>query len=183
MSERNLVVLVDQHDNFLGVEDKILAHKKGLLHRAFSVMLYRVNNFNKNQIELLLQQRATSKYHCPNLWTNTCCSHPQQNEDLAASALLRLEDELIDIDINSIALENIGSFIYRADFSNGLCEYEYDYVLLGKYNKTPSYVNSNEVQDMRWCSITDIEILYHKNPHSFTPWFYQVFSMVKKKLI
>lgn len=43
---------------------------KGLLHRAFSVFLFNDKN------ELLLQQRATEKITFPDMWTNTCCSHP-----------------------------------------------------------------------------------------------------------
>lgn len=166
MSLRNQVILVDIHDNFLGVEDKILAHEKALLHRAFSVVLYRHNNLN--DIELLLQQRASTKYHCPDLWTNTCCSHPQKDEDITTSALSRLSEELIDIDISRISLENIGSFIYRAEFDNGLTEYEYDHVLLGEYNKIPYYVNDSEVQDLKWLSFTEIESYYHNKPNDFT---------------
>lgn len=42
----------------------------GLLHRAFSVFLFDSKN------RLLLQQRATEKITFPDMWTNTCCSHP-----------------------------------------------------------------------------------------------------------
>jgi isopentenyl-diphosphate Delta-isomerase len=43
---------------------------KGLLHRAFSVFVF------NSKSELLLQQRATEKITFPDMWTNTCCSHP-----------------------------------------------------------------------------------------------------------
>lgn len=43
---------------------------RGLLHRAFSVFLFDSKN------RLLLQQRATEKITFPDMWTNTCCSHP-----------------------------------------------------------------------------------------------------------
>lgn len=55
--------------------DKLAGHlvkniDEGLLHRAFSVFLFDRNN------RLLLQQRASEKITFPDMWTNTCCSHP-----------------------------------------------------------------------------------------------------------
>ena len=44
---------------------------KGLLHRAFSAFVFRPSDG-----KLLLQQRATEKITFPDMWTNTCCSHP-----------------------------------------------------------------------------------------------------------
>ena len=44
---------------------------KGLLHRAFSAFVFRPCDG-----KLLLQQRATEKITFPDMWTNTCCSHP-----------------------------------------------------------------------------------------------------------
>ncbi|CAG8557608.1 3136_t:CDS:2, partial [Scutellospora calospora] len=70
-----MCILVDENDNKLGADTKKNCHlmeniNKGLLHRAFSVFLF--NSENK----LLLQQRSNSKITFPDLWTNTCCSHP-----------------------------------------------------------------------------------------------------------
>jgi isopentenyl-diphosphate Delta-isomerase len=45
--------------------------KKGLLHRAFSAFIFRPSDG-----KLLLQQRASEKITFPDMWTNTCCSHP-----------------------------------------------------------------------------------------------------------
>ncbi len=67
------VVLVDMMDRETGREEKITAHEKGMLHRAFSVFLFHGDS-------LLLQKRASSKYHCGGLWTNTCCSHRGQEK-------------------------------------------------------------------------------------------------------
>ena len=82
------VILVDKNDNEIGTEEKILAHQKKLLHRAFSIFL-----FNDN-LEILLQKRAPNKYHSGNLWTNTCCSHPVKNLSLEESAQSRLVVEM-----------------------------------------------------------------------------------------
>jgi len=45
--------------------------RKGLLHRAFSAFIFRPSDG-----KLLLQQRASEKITFPDMWTNTCCSHP-----------------------------------------------------------------------------------------------------------
>lgn len=177
MIERNTVVLVDDKDKVLGTEEKIAAHKQGLLHRAFSVMLYRKN---RNDIEFLLQQRADNKYHCPDLWTNTCCSHPALDQDIVESAKLRLKEELEDIDINNLNLIKVGDFIYKASFDNGLIEHEFDHVFLAEYCDTPSYYNPNEIKELKWLRVAEIDKLYHKSSLSFTPWFKQVFNLCRE---
>ena len=121
------VILVDKNDNEIGTEEKILAHQKKLLHRAFSIFL-----FNDN-LEILLQKRAPNKYHSGNLWTNTCCSHPVKNLSLEESAQSRL---VVEMGIEA-KLKKIFSFVYETEFENGLHEYEYDHVLFGKFNGIP----------------------------------------------
>lgn len=173
MSLRNSVILVDEQDNFIKIEDKLSAHEKALLHRAFSVMLYRYHN---GELQFLLQRRATDKYHCAGLWANTCCSHPQIDETIIASGLKRLEEELHDINISKVNLKTIGSFIYKAKFNNGLTEHEYDHVLLGEYSNTPVAINKEEVAEVKWMSCNAIERFYSENKSQFTPWFYQVYT-------
>lgn len=179
MTLRNSVVLVDEQDNSLGVEDKMLAHEKGLLHRAFSVMLYRYTN---NKIEFLLQQRAKSKYHCGGQWANTCCSHPQLDENILDSAGKRLKEELGDIKLNNINLQEIATFIYRAEFENGLIEHELDHVLISEYNSEPEHINIEEVESVKWLSSVEIKTELDKNAQQFTPWFKQVFEICLKHL-
>jgi isopentenyl-diphosphate delta-isomerase len=173
MSLRDTVILVDQHDLTLGVADKMAAHEQGLLHRAFSVMLYRYHN---NKLEFLLQQRAADKYHCGGLWTNTCCSHPQPKDELITSAKNRLQ-ELVDIDIDNLQLINIGNFIYKAEFNNGLIEHELDHVLLGEYAKLPNTFNKAEVQALQWLDAQEIKNKYLENNLLFTPWFIHVYNI------
>lgn len=175
INNRNTVVLVDVNDQELGTADKITAHEQGLLHRAFSVMLYR---YHHNQLEFLLQKRALDKYHCAGLWTNTCCSHPSIGEDIKISALKRLQEELLDIDLDKINLKNIGSFIYRAEFSNGLTEHEYDHVFIAEYNNTPNWFNKNEIAELAWFSVDYIKNNYNLNKDSYTPWFGQVIDLI-----
>ena len=93
------VILVDQDDQPLGLMEKMEAHEKGLLHRAFSAFLFNADN------ELLLQKRAKSKYHSGGLWTNTCCSHPRENEKLVDAVKRRLQEEMgIEADIDPCLL-------------------------------------------------------------------------------
>jgi len=179
MSERNTVVLVDEQDNFLATEDKLVAHQQALLHRAFSVMIYR---YSSGQLQFLLQKRAKSKYHCGGLWTNTCCSHPAANQNIIDSALARLKEELVDIDVKNIKLKNIGSFIYRAEFDNGLTEHEYDHVLIGEYNGMPNIFNKNEIDQLSWVNLNDLSDDIIQNSNQYTPWFSKVLNFCLEDL-
>jgi isopentenyl-diphosphate delta-isomerase len=118
----SLLVLVNEQDEPIGEIEKMEAHRKGLLHRAFSVFIFDDNG------RMLLQQRAMSKYHSGGLWTNACCSHPGPGEETLASAKKRLKEEM-GFEINEALL----TFTYKARFDNGLIEHEHDHVLVGNY--------------------------------------------------
>jgi isopentenyl-diphosphate delta-isomerase len=157
---KEFVVLVDENDNDIGVMEKLQAHQEGLLHRAFSVFL-----FNDKQ-ELLMQQRALSKYHSAGLWTNTCCSHPRPNETIKDAANRRLFEEMgmsCDLKIKT-------NFIYKTNFDNGLTEHELDYILIGYTNQDP-IVNKDEVEHFRWQSLPDLKNDVAVNPNNYTSWF------------
>ena len=121
------VILVDEHDREIGSGEKLQIHQEGKLHRAFSVLV-----FNWKQ-ELLLQKRKETKYHSGGLWTNTCCSHPRPGELTLEAAQRRLHEEMG----LTCPLREVGNFIYRAEFENGLIEHEYDHVLAGSSDHTP----------------------------------------------
>ena len=159
------VILVDLDNNQIGVEEKILAHKKKLLHRAFSIFLFNDKN------EILLQKRAPHKYHSGNLWTNTCCSHPYEGKTLLECANERLIEEM---GINT-RLSEIFSFIYREDFDNGLTEYEYDHVIFGRYSKNP-ILNPVEAIDFKWISTENLKAEISNNPENFTAWLKVMFK-------
>lgn len=154
------VVLVDEHNNELGLMEKQEAHQKALLHRAFSVFVF------NDKGELLLQQRALSKYHSGGLWTNTCCSHPRAGESTLAAAHRRLQEEMgFDCE-----LEEKFSFVYRTPFDNGLSEHELDFVYTGQFNGIPN-LNSAEVESFRWISMEHLLVEVHEHPEHFTSWF------------
>ena len=102
------VVLVDRNNKKIGLEEKILAHKKGLLHRAFSILI-----FNSSR-ELLLQKRASTKYHTPDLWTNTCCSHPLDGESYEEATERKLFQEMG----MQCVLEEHFNFIYKSKLNS-----------------------------------------------------------------
>lgn len=162
------VILVDENDQEIGVMEKMQAHQKGLLHRAFSIFV--INNSR----EMLLQKRASSKYHSPGLWTNACCSHPSPDESTLAAANRRLREEMGF----NCPLTEIGSFIYNAPFDNGLTEHEFDHVFFGVYSSsiTP---DPEEVEEYKWLSFTEIDNLLENHNEEFTIWFKIAFPLTK----
>lgn len=165
------VVLVNEQDEVIGSMEKLQAHQYGLLHRAFSVFL-----FNEAG-EMLLQQRAEEKYHSPGQWTNACCSHPKIGETYLEAAKRRLQEELnlsADLDFSF-------SFIYKADVGGGLWEHELDHVFQGIYNDN-IYPNSEEVMDVRWITMQDLQEEVASNPENFTEWFKIILDQYQKHL-
>lgn len=171
------VVLVDEQNHEIGLAEKMLAHEQNLLHRAFSVFIFRPGKHP----ELLLQQRALHKYHSPGLWTNTCCSHPRQGEDIITAGKRRLREE-IGLEIET--LNDLGWFHYNAHFPNGLSENEIDHVLVGTMDPSVIFnINPDEVHAYRWISIADLEKELATYPEQFTPWLAQALEIVKSSLL
>ena len=163
------VILVDTEDRPIGIMEKMEAHQSGgKLHRAFSAFV-----FNKNN-ELLLQRRALSKYHSGGLWTNTCCSHPRPGEKTIDAGKRRLEEEL-GISCN---LEEAFTFIYKAPLDNETTEYEFDHVLIGSFDGKLQ-LNHEEVESIKWLTLSEISILMKENPEEFTVWFKIAFERVE----
>ena len=162
------VILVNENDEEIGVAEKMEAHQKGLLHRAFSIFIF------NSKGEMLLQQRARGKYHNGGLWTNTCCSHPLPGETLAAAANRRLFEEMGF----STPLFPVFNFTYNITFPNGLTEHEYDHVFTGTYDGTIN-VDKNEVSDYCYKTITDIEASLKTHPQKYTEWFKMALPQIK----
>jgi isopentenyl-diphosphate delta-isomerase len=141
--------------------DKLLAHQRGLRHKAISVFLMRGT-------KVLMQRRALSKYHTPGLWTNTCCTHPHWNEDALSCAQRRLGEEL---GLPIIALEKRDRVEYRADVGGGLIEHELVDIFVGELppqiEPTP---NPDEVVAIAWMDLDGLSARVKTAPQSFTPW-------------
>jgi isopentenyl-diphosphate Delta-isomerase len=163
------VILVNEQDEQVGSMEKMEAHYKGALHRAFSVFIFN----NKN--EMLLQQRAITKYHSGGLWTNACCSHPRPGESTIQAADRRLHEELGF----STSIEKIFDFKYNASFNNGLIEHEFDHVYVGNFQGQVK-PNPSEVQDYCYMSMKDILASTQSHPHKYTAWFCIAFPQVYK---
>jgi isopentenyl-diphosphate Delta-isomerase len=159
------VILVNEKDEQIGLMPKMEAHEKGLLHRAFSVFVFNDKN------ELMLQQRAHSKYHSPGLWTNTCCSHQREGESNIEAGKRRLQEEMGF----STDLKDTISFIYKAPFDNGLTEHEFDHILVGKFNKEPN-PNPEEAAAYKWLPLEEVKEDMKNNPQIYTEWFKIIFD-------
>lgn len=169
MSEK--VILVDEHDQELGLMEKMEAHRKGLLHRAFSIFVL------NSRGELLLQQRAFSKYHSGGLWTNTCCSHPRKEEKTIEAAHRRLQEEMgFDCELNYVL-----EFTYQAALDKNMKEHEYDHVFTGTYDKNPT-LNPQEAHDFKWLSLDTIKEDIKLRPAEYTEWFKIIFDRFSKHI-
>lgn len=165
------VVLVNPEDKVLGFMEKQQAHINGLLHRAFSVFLFNSNG------EMLLQKRASGKYHSPLKWTNAVCSHPRSEETYLEGAKRRVKEEL-GIDV---ALSEKFNFIYKADVGNGLWEHELDHVFTGTF-EGEFYLNKEEVEEVRYISLENLNQEISENPDNFTEWFKIILEEYKHNL-
>lgn len=167
------VVLINKEDKVLGLMGKQEAHEKGVLHRAISIIL-----FNKKG-EILLQQRADSKYHWAGIWSNAVCTHPRENETYIAAANRRVYEELGV----STVLKPVFYFIYKAtDVESGLTEHELDHVFIGNYEGEIPF-NTNEVKAVRWISKTALDNEMEENPERFSFWFKIILKELKNQQI
>lgn len=172
MNKNEKVILVDQNDGAIGTEEKIMAHKKALCHRAFSVFVFRKAH---RQIELLIQRREKNKYHCGGLWTNTVCGHPRKEEQTIDAASRRLKEEMGFV----VDLKEVGKFHYIAELDHGLTENEIDHVFVGFYHQEKIEPNPKEIDDYRWVLLDDLKKDLLKRANQYTPWFKQALDLVQ----
>ena len=161
------VILVDEQDIAAGAMEKMEAHEKAVLHRAFSVFIFNAKG------EMLLQQRAMDKYHSGGLWTNSCCSHPRPGEETIAAASRRLREEMGF----ETPLKKVFDFVYQASFDNGLTEYEFDHVFVGNY-EGEVLPNPKEVGNYAFRTMKMIDQQLQHEPELFTAWFHIAFPKV-----
>ena len=140
------VILVDERDNIVGTMEKLEAHRQGVLHRAFSILLF------NSKGEILLQKRAASKYHSGGLWTNACCSHPLPEESMEQATRRKLKQEM-GIDLQT---EFAYKFIYKATLDHGLTEHELDYVYTAIFDGDP-VINTEEVEAWKFVDIAALK--------------------------
>lgn len=163
------VILVNEQDQAIGTMEKMEAHQKGLLHRAFSVFIF------DGKGKMLLQQRAAEKYHGGNLWTNACCSHPYPDEENGEAAERRLKEEM---GFHTPLME-IFSFTYCAQVENDLIEHEFDHVFAGQYDGD-IHPDPKEVADYTYLSLEQIKERLERHPEKFTSWFLIAFPKIEE---
>ena len=165
------VILVDTDDRQVGTMEKLEAHQRGVLHRAFSVLVF------NSQGELMLQKRAKDKYHSGGLWTNTCCSHPREDESLEKATKRRLIEEM-GIDTQPRFLYK---FIYRAELDKNLIEHELDHVYTAVYDHAPT-LNYAEAEDWKFLPLETIHTDIKNNPGAYTAWFKLIMNSYEQHL-
>ncbi|CEP15091.1 hypothetical protein [Parasitella parasitica] len=175
-----MCIVVDENDKRVSADSKKTCHlmtniKQGLLHRAFSVFLFDSEN------KLLLQQRASEKITFPDMWTNTCCSHPLNTpselieEDqlgVRNAAQRKLEHEL-GIKPEQVPVENfkyLTRIHYLAPSDGQWGEHEVDYILFIKANVDLN-VNPNEIRDFKYVSPDELRAMFADSSVPMTPWF------------
>lgn len=154
------VIEVDEHDRPLGSVEKMEAHRRAVLHRAFSVLIL------DRGARMLLQRRAAGKYHSAGAWTNACCGHPRPGEDVAAAAARRLGEEMGFVcDLTPIATHR-----YSVPLDSGLHENELVHVFLGRYDG-PVVPDPHEAQDHAWIDLDRLRAGVAADPHAYSAWF------------
>jgi isopentenyl-diphosphate Delta-isomerase len=154
------VILVDENDIAIGLMEKMEAHRIGALHRAFSILLF------NSKGEMLIQKRAKTNYHSGGLWTNACCSHPIQNENIERTVSKRL---LFEMGIN-LAPKFVYKFTYKTSLDQNLIEYEVDHVFKATFDGVPS-INKDEVEDWKFIDLEELRDSITLHPHEYTYWF------------
>ena len=161
-NDNDSVILVDAHDVAIGTAGKLDAHRRGLRHRAISVLV------RNSAGQFLLQRRHPAKYHSGGLWTNACCSHPLPGEDVADAARRRLMQEM------GVACPLKPLFVlhYHTPVSGGLIENEVVHVFGGLHDG-PIKPDPAEVSEWKWISFFDLKAELRAGPDAYTAWFRQ----------
>jgi isopentenyl-diphosphate Delta-isomerase len=154
------VILINENDEPIGVGEKVKTHREGKLHRAFSIFVF------NSKGQLLIQRRASVKYHSNGLWSNTCCGHPRPGEMTEQAARRRLKEEMGFV----CDLKVIFHFTYQVRLSEEFSEHEYDHVLMGVFDGDP-HPAPDEVDDWRWADLETLRNDIRAHPDNYTYWF------------
>jgi isopentenyl-diphosphate delta-isomerase len=155
------VVIVDENDKPVGLEDKAICHSgKGILHRAFSVLVFNPEG------QLLLQQRSKNKLLWPLYWSNTCCSHPLEGETYEQAGRRRLQAEMGFV----CNLRLIGTVRYQASYRDKGSENEVCAVLIGEYDGEIK-PDPEEVATWKWVDFEEVKRDVSADSDKYSPWF------------
>jgi|TARA_B110000914_G_scaffold152180_1_gene133451 geranylgeranyl diphosphate synthase type I len=172
------VIQVTEDDEVIGPISKFDSHNQvGSYHRAFSVLLFDSSG------RLLLQRRASHKITFPDVWANSCCSHPLHSEDemeskndlgVKRAAVRKLEQEL-GIAPSQVPLDKfhfVTKMRYQARQDENWIEREVDHCLVihADVDVNP---NPNEVSEIKWVSQSELEelLIADDSENIIAPWF------------
>lgn len=177
-----ILEIVDKNDNLIDFGSKEYVHKEGVLHRAFSIFIY-----NCEDKTVLIQKRALSKYHSGGLWSNSCCSHKYQNESWKESISRCLKDELSFFinDDKSEIIRFVGTFYYFSDYGYNK-EHEIDHVFviaLDTAKLSQILPNPDEIMELKWMTIGEIDMALKTKPSSFTSWFSEAYAYFRSAVL
>ena len=173
------VILVDEQDSEIGKASKVSAHyQAGLLHRAFSVLLFDTNG------KLLLQKRADDKVTFPGVWANSCCSHPLSSDHeseltdalgVKRAAVRKLHQELgiAQSELNIDDFHFITKMMYSSRMNADWIEREIDHILIVQADVTVT-INENEVSEIKWVTQDELQNILAGNVDlggEIAPWF------------
>jgi isopentenyl-diphosphate delta-isomerase len=154
------LILVDEQDEAVGVAEKHAAHRQGLLHRAFSIFLF------DEAGRLLLQRRASGKYHSAGLWANACCGHPRPGEAIADAATRRLREELG----LSARLSLRFHARYRTALDGGMIENELVHVFGGRLPVGAIRPNPDEADAVELTGLGELQDQVVRTPARYAYW-------------
>lgn len=149
-------------DGSLYPVEKLKVHTDALFHLAVSVFIFDGDH-------LLIQKRASSKYHCGGMWANTCCTHPHWDEPMEQCADRRLSEELgFSVPVSARRVVE-----YSADVGNGLHEHEKVTMFTGTADRATLRIAPDpmEVEETRWVARDQLHAEMARHPEDFTPWF------------
>ncbi len=186
MSGERDIILVDEQDQVVGFGEKMEVHRKGLLHRAFSIFIY-----DRENDRMLLQQRAPGKYHSGGLWTNACCSHPRKGMTMEACLNRRLGEELglrTDLPIAAAARDGFrpcGRFLYEMR-QGDTGEHEMDHVFLYCPAETIDIdaldFDRSEIGALKWAGREELHAWLEERPEDFTAWFAPALALAERAI-
>lgn len=169
--ESENLILVDHEDREIGNLDKAGCHDgQGKLHRAFSLFIF------NSRGELLLQKRSGQKRLWGGYWSNSCCSHPRQGEDMSEATIRRLHQELG----LHCELHFLYKFEYHENFGDQGSEHELCWVYVGRSDEDVT-VNRNEVEEWRFVSPEQMDREMNDHSELFTPWFKMEWQQVRER--
>uniref|UniRef100_G3RC34 isopentenyl-diphosphate Delta-isomerase n=1 Tax=Gorilla gorilla gorilla TaxID=9595 RepID=G3RC34_GORGO len=177
-----MLIVVDENDKVIGADTKRNCHlneniEKGLLHRAFSVVLFNTEN------RILIQQRSDTKVTFPGYFTDSCSSHPLYNPaeleekdaiGVRRAAQRRLQAEL-GIPGEQISAEDIvfmTIYHHKAKSDRIWGEHEICYLLLVRKNVTLN-LDPSETKSILYLSQEELRELLERGARGevkVTPW-------------